>query len=577
MTYRANPWLLVGTITRQLVPALMVVLIAAMTAKSARAEADAPILILDTGGHMALVRNVIFTADGKRLISAGDDKAIRIWNVETAETERLIRGEIGEGEDGKILAMALSPDGKTLAVGGRLRGGKGGEAAIRIIDLASGEIVRLLEGHAEAVLSLAFSPDGTMLASGSMDDTAIVWSTEDYSVVKRFAGHQGDVNAVRFARDGQRLVTASDDTVLGLWDLASGRLVAELPGHSDAVIAIAISPADGTIASGALDKSIRLWNPETGAPIAAIDKRKSSATSLAFSPDGSLLLAAADHAPYEQDVYDVASGSLKISYRGHDGLTHATAFSPDGSLAVTAGGSNNEIHLWSVATGKLQQVLAGTGRAVWTVGISQDGRRIAWGHTDTTHAINRHGPLEFSLRLPDVELAPTDPVALTKGAARFGQAVTERADTTLVRRGGGDWGYFALLELKRGEDVLATMERTERDGYGHDSFSFLGQDRIASGAGHGWLTLYGLDGSRIGDLIGHTSNVWSVAGTPDGRRLLSGGDDQTIRLWNAETLELDCLVLLRPRRRVGAVDTPGLLCRLPQRRPACRLADQPRP
>jgi hypothetical protein len=129
-------------------------------------------------------------------------------------------------------------------------------------------------------------------------------------------------------------------------------------------------------------------------------------------------------------------------------------------------------------------------------------------------------------------------VPLTKGTTSFAQAITDQDGERLARRGGGDWGYFAILERLNGSDALASMERTENDGYGHDSFTFLGTDRIASGAGHGWLTIYDRDGNRLGDLIGHTSNVWALAATPDGRRLVSGSDDQTVRIWNAETREL---------------------------------------
>ncbi len=533
MSYRANPISAIGAAAAL----LGLVLCGPAPARAAEADVVAPILMLDTGGHMALVRNVIFTPDGRRLISGGDDKTIRIWNLETGVTERIIRGEAGEGDDGKIMALALSPDGRTLAAGGRLQGSQGGEGAIRIIDVETGEITHLLEGHSEAILSLAFSTDGTLLASSGMDDTAIVWKAADYSEVHRIQGHHGDVNAVRFTLDGERLVTASDDAALGLWDLTDGHLVAQMSGHTDLVIAIAISPADGTIASAALDKSIRLWNPATGASIAVYDKRKTSAMSLAFSPDGQRLLVSADKVPFEQDILDVTTGVPVIKYRGHDGLTHAVAMSPDGTIAVTAGGSNNEIHVWDAATAKIIQTLTGTGRSVWAAGISTDGRRIAWGHRETGRTTNRRGPLEYALRLPGAERAPTDPVAITADTKSFVEAVTESGDLSLERRGGGDFGYFAILDLERGSDVIARMERTERDGYGHDSFTFAGDGKIASGAGHGWLTLFDLAGNRLGDLIGHTSNIWSVAATPDGRRLVSGSDDQTIRLWNAATLE----------------------------------------
>src|SRR3954452_24573478 len=83
----------------------------------ARAETakEAPILSLDPGGHMALIRAIAFTPDSKEIISAGDDKIIRVWDIEGERTVRALRGQIGDGNRGKIYAIALSPDGRLLA------------------------------------------------------------------------------------------------------------------------------------------------------------------------------------------------------------------------------------------------------------------------------------------------------------------------------------------------------------------------------------------------------------------------------------------------------------------------------
>ncbi len=104
----------------------------------ARAE-ERPILQLDTGGHQALVESLAFTPDGKFIVSAGDDKVVRIWDWRAGQTVRTIRGQSGPGPEGTIYSMALSPDGRWLAVGGRMHPeceGRCGE--IRLYDFATG-------------------------------------------------------------------------------------------------------------------------------------------------------------------------------------------------------------------------------------------------------------------------------------------------------------------------------------------------------------------------------------------------------------------------------------------------------
>jgi WD40 repeat protein len=75
-------------------------------------DQDGPLLMLDTGGHVALIRDLAFTPDGKQLVWAGDDKVIRIWDWKAGKTIRTIRGQVGPGSEGKIYAMALSPDAR---------------------------------------------------------------------------------------------------------------------------------------------------------------------------------------------------------------------------------------------------------------------------------------------------------------------------------------------------------------------------------------------------------------------------------------------------------------------------------
>ena len=89
--------------------------LAICVALAAARGADEPRLVIDSGGHQAQVRFLAFTRDGKSLVSAGEDKVVRIWDIASGKTVRTILGQVGDGDEGKIYAAALSPDERYLA------------------------------------------------------------------------------------------------------------------------------------------------------------------------------------------------------------------------------------------------------------------------------------------------------------------------------------------------------------------------------------------------------------------------------------------------------------------------------
>src|ERR1700712_5701973 len=103
--------------------------------------ADDPLLVIDNGGHTSAIRGLAFTSDGRRLISAGEDKILRIWSLQTGRAEQTIRGEIARGQEGKIVAIALSSDDRILASAGYLTGPTRKDiGAIRLHSLPGGEV-----------------------------------------------------------------------------------------------------------------------------------------------------------------------------------------------------------------------------------------------------------------------------------------------------------------------------------------------------------------------------------------------------------------------------------------------------
>ncbi len=538
------------------------ILVCMFMAGAGAAAEERPILQLDTGGHMALIKVLAFTPDGKFIVSAGEDKVIRVWGWRKGVTVRTIRGQSGPGNEGKIYAMALSPDGRWLAVGGEtcneddFQSGKCREA-VRLYDLASGELKALLQGQDSVTNSLAFSPDGGRLISGG-DEDAVLWDVEKAKLLSRLKGQRGYISSVGFTPDGARAVTGSEDKTLRLWSVANGALLKKMTGHGDKMESLAVSPKDGSIASGDGSGEIRLWDGETGALKKVFVPPGGNIGSLRFSPDGRLLLSTCGGSECNntQRIYDAASGNELTAYAKNDNTVVASAFFVDGSLVATGGGNDEAIHIWDPKTGETKAVLKGTGRDTFAAGLSADGSSIAWGNTSKHDDPIDRGPFEMAFRLPaaDATLSQPEPVASqeawVRGKASFGAL-------SLRHRKGGTYGVNAILDiLKNGKPSGTSIERGPTDGYQHRSYSFTPEGKqIVSGGDGGWLSAYGLDGKKLGDFVGHESDVWAVAASPDGRFLLSGSADQTVRLWNLKTREL-LVTLFRGRDGEWVMWTP---------------------
>ncbi len=515
---------------------LLIVLAIALT-RGVALGAEQPFLQLDTGGHMAIVSSVVFTPDGKFVVSAGDDKVIRIWDWRAGKTVRILRGEARPGDEGKIYAIALSPDGHWLAAGGWTSNNE-----IRLYDFNTGELRGLFKGHTNVVHSLAFSPNSKRLISGSSDKDAIIWEVETRQVLHRLKGHENSVYAVGFTNDGIRAVTGSFDKTLRIWNVARGTLQAEMKGHAGQVRTISISPVDNTIASGDTSGEIRLWNPATGDLKKVLVPAGGNIGSLRYSPDGRLLLATCGGggcSETPQRILDAATGKVLIAYTKHDNTVIGSAFSRDGSMVATAGGEKFPIHVWDPKTGETEAVLKGTGKRAWSVAFSQDGRSIAWGGGRDYKDNNNRGPLDMTFKWPgaNVTLAQPEPLANSEGWIR---AQTNHGPLSLAHRTEG--GYDSILDvLKDGKHSGVTIHRDATNGLGFYSYTFTPDGRtILAGGGFGGITAYGLDGKELpkGEFVGHESVVWALAVSPDGKYLVSGSGDQTVRLWNVQTREL---------------------------------------
>ncbi len=260
------------------------------------------------------VTGLAFTRDGRSVVATTRRGPATVWDVGAAKPPAPIRGT------GR--AMALSPDGRQVAVGGR-------GTELQLADVAARRIVRTLPtrlranvvafdragervvaagaagtsvfrtdsgeevadiGALQPSTSAAFSPKGDTLAIAADtaprgDGVVSFWGPGD-DLERGEIRQPNLVRHLSFSPDGSLLAGATEaDTTVKLWDVRSRRLARELFGHSDDVTATAFSPDGRLLATAGRDLTVRIWDPRTGRELRTLTHER-PVTAVAFSPDG---------------------------------------------------------------------------------------------------------------------------------------------------------------------------------------------------------------------------------------------------------------------------------------------------
>jgi WD40 repeat protein len=200
-------------------------------------------------GHKAGVRGLAWSPDGRLLVSAGWDSALRFWTTDLAAVADPLPALA------PVTCLAFVAEGKGLA-GGTSHGGlhfwepaqrsKWKEAAAR--------------QTAQPVFSLAVTPGGELLATGHADGAIMLWDARPREQVAALAGHEWVVYGLGFTPDGSRLVSGSADGTVRLWDVPGRRLAATYRWHDSWINCVAVSPDGMTAASGGDDGKVVLWD-----------------------------------------------------------------------------------------------------------------------------------------------------------------------------------------------------------------------------------------------------------------------------------------------------------------------------
>jgi len=403
---------------------------------------EQPRVMVDSEGHTAPVSRVAFTPDGRYVISASFDKTVRIWDLATSETVRVIRLWIGDDNDGAVLGVAASPDGKTFAVGGKnhVDGKTSPNSIVFLIDLATGKIKHALKGHQDIAGALAFSPDGKRLASGGGDRRLILWDVATGKSEKVLEPHSAVLKHVSFSPDGERILVCAEDSSCYIWSVAKGVLESRFTGNPP-IQCNAWSPDGKSIAAGHGPGLISITEPGGKLLKRFVGVRCDRFTSVSFTPDGKQLLftgfcfaGAGEGLRPGCGMLDLSNGDERIGTPFHYGTVLHGALSPDGKLAVTCGARLNEVLVWRVADSWLATKCFGKGRPTHHIAWTADGRSIACGGLDPVDS-KRPDYLHRTFNLTTLQFGPPPDGNVATGQMRLGNrllVVTPQGHLTVV-------------------------------------------------------------------------------------------------------------------------------------------------
>ncbi len=263
--------------------------------------------------------------------------------------------------------IAFSPDGATIASGDA-------NLAVKLWDIASGDMITQLRGHTDRIEMVTFSHDGQYLASVGKDNLVRIWELGSGTEVATLSGHEDWVFSADFSSDDQLLVTASADDTAKIWDWQSGRMLTELSGHRDNVEMAMFSPDDQRIVTASIDSTMRIWDAATGDLQTEIAEHDGPVMAVAFLPDGSGFGTASED--MMASLWDVFSGNELARFDGHEDAVTGIAISNDGNLVVTSS-TDGTSRVWDAFTEEEIGRFAIDEAEFLTIALSEDGTKMA--------------------------------------------------------------------------------------------------------------------------------------------------------------------------------------------------------
>jgi eukaryotic-like serine/threonine-protein kinase len=523
--------------------------------------------------------DLAFSHDGTKLVSldglGGNGGSVKVWDLSPI-LQAGVAGEVKSevilaNATGELCKFAISPDGNRLAVACGVLGGK--RAEVKVLSVPAGRELLSLNTTHDGALAVAFSPDGKRIATGSggagekalnKDFGALqIWDVETgkellclgakghqraeilaastvglmaapleqgplaatLALFPERTGHKGFVQAVAFSGDGRLLASGGSDGVVKLWDAKTYREVATLHGHTAGILSLAFQPADNNeLATADIHGAVKIWNVAAEKPLFTLRGHTACVYSVAYHPSGRQLVSAGMDQVVR--VWDATVSHEARTLPYHAGKVRGVAFSPDGRWVVS--GSHDRTVVLCDLTGESPHLRLGPLKeGIWCVAFSPDGTKVAAGSGDWANKKKEGQVTVWDAASGKKLFSKPAGVELVWGVAFS-------PDSKRLVWGGGETsspGDMQIWDAQTGKPLSKFPQPT---GVVQVAFSPDGT-RVAGavympGLVKIWDAWTGVELHALP--LGSNDQPWSLAYSPDGRRLYTGGTARSMKVWD---------------------------------------------
>jgi WD40 repeat protein len=497
-------------------------------------------VIKNFSGHRGKVYKAVYSSDGSKIISTGEDATIRIWDVKTQK--ELHRINLAIEKPKSITDISFTQDDQSFAAS-NING------TVMIWEVGTWRLLRKLDYSPLKIFSFAFSPDGKTLVSSHNRGTVCLTDLTT-GIIKQYKKHQGDVRIAKFSPDGEKILSIDRAQMAKIWYLQTKKEITITNTHEKEIHSASFSPNGNKIATASQDKTARFFSAWDGYKSKSIKGHPLPLTGIDFHPDGKRILTSSKdgkvkiwpvHEEEKTNVicrqksvssFDISSDSKKLLVVSgaeakfwdiksrkelpvrivNSGTIQTAFFSPDGTMVISTSDDNTSI-IWDAQTGKRIRTLSGHSDLVNFAAFSPDGRVVVTTSNDHTAKI---WDVKTGSEIKSLE--HSGPVLNASFDSASTQLVTVLKDQPALA---WDW---------KNKRVISNLAK-------HHNAIFADKNHILCTNQYSKKAYirHTETGKIKFELSGHNEGIRSAFYSSDGKRIVTTSQDNTTKIWDAKS------------------------------------------